>query len=198
MEGKSSLTKVPLSLKFGDFTLKSGEKSPFYLDLRLLRSFPELLHAGANILYKLTVQGPPFDRIADVPTAATPFVAVISVLYNLPMISPREAKGHGTQATIEGVYHAGMKVRLIDDLITKATSKLESISALKSRGLIVEEVCVIIDREQGGREELAKAGYSLQAAFTARELIERCYRTGAISGKQFAEVMSYLDSQVVK
>ena len=185
------------AIKFGDFILKSGAKSPFYIDLRLLRSSPEMLRAGAGILSDLTIQGPSFERIADVPTAATPLVTAMVVLHNLQMITPREAKGHGTKVTIEGHYLPGMKVRLIDDLITKATSKLESIKILREAGLIVEEVCVIIDREQGGKEELAKAGVNLRAAFTAREFMVHCYVAGVVPPQQRDEIMAYLDSQAV-
>lgn len=135
------------------------------------------------------------DRIADIPTAATPLVSALSVLHDLPMVTPREPKEHGTKATVEGAYEAGMMVCLFDDLITKATSKLAAIKTLETVGLRVKDVCVIVDREQGGREELAENGYILHAAFSLRELIESCYLGDVITFTQHDEVMKYLDSQ---
>jgi len=186
------------AIKFGNFRLKLHEKnpdaplSPIYFDLRLLRSFPDVIDSAVEIYRELSADFI-FDIYADVPTAATPIVAILSHVTRTPMISPRkDEKKHGTAAPIDGVFTPGQKVLLVDDLITNAGSKLETISVLEDHRLIVSGVIVLVDREQGGGPELEKKGYTCRAAFRLTELLEFYSRTGLISQDDYRRTMDYL------
>ena len=186
------------AIKFGNFRLKLHEKnpdaplSPIYIDLRLLRSFPDVIDS-AVFVYRDLSKDFLFDVYADVPTAATPIVAILSHTTRIPMISPRkEEKKHGTKVPIDGVFKLGQKVLLVDDLITNAASKVETISVLEENGLSVSGVIVLIDREQGGKAELEKNGYTCRAAFRLTELLEFYCRTGLISRDDYRRTMDYL------
>lgn len=179
------------------FRLKLHEKnpdaplSPIYVDLRRLRSFPDVMDRAVQVFGELS-KTLTFHVLADVPTAATPFVAILSHELRVPMITPREPKTHGAGGSIDGHVVPGKTALVIDDLITKADSKLEAIRTLEAHGLRVHDVVVLIDREQGGVQELERAGYLLHAAFTLRSLLDFYVRTGAMSHEEYDEVMTYL------
>ena len=186
------------AIKFGNFKLKLHEKnpnaplSPIYIDLRLLRSFPDVIDSAVVVYQDLSKEFL-FDVYADVPTAATPIVAILSHVTRIPMISPRkEEKKHGIKAPIDGIFTLGQKVLLVDDLITNAASKVETISVLEENGLSVSGVVVLIDREQGGRGELEKNGYACRAAFRLTELLEFYSMKGLISQDDYRRTMDYL------
>lgn len=186
------------AIKFGNFRLKLHEKnpdaplSPIYIDLRLLRSFPDVIDSAVEIYKQLSMDFM-FDIYADVPTAATPIVAILSHVTRVPMISPRkDEKKHGTTAPIDGIFAPGQRVLLVDDLITNAGSKLETISVLEDNRLIVSGVVVLIDREQGGLPQLERNGYPCRAAFRITELLEFYSRTGLISRDDYKRTMNYL------
>jgi uridine monophosphate synthetase len=193
----SSLLEIG-AVKFGEFRLKLHESqpqaplSPIYVDLRLMRSFPDVLDAASEV-YGDLMQDVEFDLLADVPTAATPVVAVLSHMTRAPMVSPRiGGKTHGTMGDIDGAFNKGQRVVLIDDLITHADSKLEAISTLEHNGLTVASVVVLVDREQGGSEELRRRGYQCLAAFTMGELLDHYLETGGITEEQHTRTMDYL------
>jgi uridine monophosphate synthetase len=139
--------------------------SPFYLDFRRLQSNPQLLKDTALQLSEhMEKDDSEHDLIAGIPIAATPLATALSLHTNIPMVTPREGKTHGSGALVDGVYEEGMRVALIDDLITSAASKFEAIHTLKNAGLKVDGVYVLVDRMQGGMEELRKAGYHASAS----------------------------------
>ena len=145
------------AVKFGAFRLKLHEKqpdaplSPIYVDLRTLRSFPDALDdAVLTLVEMIAAQSLSFDLYADVPLAATPLVAVLTHITRTGMITPREAKTHGAGDAINGAYAPGQTALVIDDLVTRAESKLEAIHVLEAHGLLVRDVAVLVDREQGG------------------------------------------------
>jgi uridine monophosphate synthetase len=176
----SSLSDGLLSagcIKFGEFTLKSGLKSPIYIDLRQIITYPKLL-ADIAQAYLPLLSGLQFSRIAGLPYAAIPIATAISLAGNYPMIYPRkEVKEYGTKAEIEGEYHAGETVVVIDDLATTGGSKFEAIEKLTGAGLVVKDVVVLVDRQSGAKESLEKAGYSLHAVLTISQLLEHWEKT---------------------
>lgn len=179
-------------IKFGEFTLKSGLKSPIYIDLRWIISYPKLLEQVASAFLPL-ISHLSFDRIAGLPYAAIPIATAISLAGNYPMIYPRkEVKAYGTKAEIEGEYHTGETVIVIDDLATTGGSKFEAIEKLTGAGLIVKDVAVLIDRQSGAKESLAKAGFDLHAVLTISEMLDYWEEAGKIGKDKIEETRRFL------
>ena len=186
------------AVKFGAFRLKLHETqpdaplSPMYVDLRVLRSFPDALDAAVAALQELIeTRGLVFTRYADVPMAATPLVAVLSHITRIPMITPRETKTHGAGGSINGAFTPGETVVVIDDVVTHAESKLEAIRTLEANGLVAHDVVVLVDREQGGPAAIAAAGYRLSAAVKISDLLAYWHETGGITENDYQRVSDY-------
>ncbi len=187
-------------VKFGQFKLKSGLMSPIYIDLRLLVTHPQVLKQAAQAMaglinseLKTRNSELAFDRLAAIPYAGLPIGVAVALETNKPLIYPRkEAKDYGTAKLIEGEYNAGETVLMVDDLITKGTAKLEALKPLTDAGLIVKDILVLIDREQGGAAELAQRGVALHAVFTLSQMLDELVAAGKLAPAQREEVLTWI------
>jgi orotate phosphoribosyltransferase len=146
------------ALKFGDFTLASGAKSTYYIDLRIIPNFPkefeQLIDEAVTYLQKNKIV---FDAIVGIPMAAVPFATLLAYKLKKPYyILRKEPKKHGLKKMIEGTIKKGTTILLVDDLISSGFSKVYAIEALREEEAVVEHLFVYIDRTPEGLQEFEK------------------------------------------
>ena len=179
-------------IELGSFVLVSGQQSPIYLDLRRLMASPSLLRMAARA-YADLLPSLSFDQLAAVPYAALTIATAVSLATNRSMLYPRkDIKAYGTRRSVEGRFSAGQKVVVIEDVVTTGGSVLRAIESLEAASLVVEDVVVLIDREQGASQALAERGYRLHAALTLSDILSVLFQTGRISTEKLAEIKAYL------
>ncbi len=182
------------ALKFGEFRLKSGALSPFYVDLRGIISYPPILQTIA--LRVLEVLRPlRYDRIAGIPYAGLPIATAVALAGNIPMLYARKGvKDHGTRRAIEGTFAPGEIVVLIDDVITDGASKFEAATPLAEAGLVVRDFVIFLDREQGGAERLREKGYGLHSVLKISAVLAHLRDTGRLLTDHFQRCMDFIAS----
>ncbi len=165
---------VDRALLEGDFVLRSGKRSTWYLDKYRFETEPTLLRAlGTRLAEAAAEFEPDAVRLAGPALGAVALAASASLTSDLPFIIVRgEAKEYGTAKRIEGTYEPGELVCLLEDVVTTGGALVEAVSALRDEGLVVRTAVCVVDREEGGSDALARVGVRLRALFRAQELLE--------------------------
>lgn len=182
------------ALKFGDFTFKSGIKSPMYLDQRLYISYPRVMKKVVK-LYVQLLEGIEYDRLAGVAYGALPVTGALSLELEKPWVYVRKEglkKEHGLQKSMEGEYHAGEVAVMIEDIITRGTSLLEAIPTIEQQGLVVKDAVVLVDYGKGGPELVEKAGYKVHSFITIREIVDIMHSEGKIDDSYYQKCVDFL------
>jgi len=181
------------AIKFGTFKLTSGRISPYYIDLRIVPSFPDAFKRVCDIYVKLVeteLGAQNFDRIAGIPTAGIPFASLIAYQMKKPFLYIRpKAKLHGRERRIEGIIMPGNRVLLVDDLITTGLSLMKAAKAIRAEGGVITDALVLLDREEGGEARLQKDSIKLHYLLTAREAATKLYELGVIEEDQFKTIV---------
>lgn len=199
--GKSGEVKVEVckilnkigALQFGTFKLTSGKISPYYIDLRIVPSFPDAFQKVCEFytnFAKEEIGIKNFDRVAGIPVAGIPFASLIAYNLKKPFLYIRKGvRLHGRERRVEGVLTPGDRVMLVDDLITTGLSLRRAAKAIMAEGGVVKDALVLLDREEGGKENLQKSGIKLHALLDIVEVAETLYETNAISEEQLKTIL---------
>jgi orotate phosphoribosyltransferase len=158
----------------GDFVLRSGRRSKYYLDKYLFETKPELLAPLARaIAAEVGQHEPAADRLAGPELGAVALATAASLETGLPFLIVRKAaKEYGTSKRLEGTYEEGECVCLVEDVVTTGGAALEAVAALREAGLRVSTAVCVLDREEGGVDEFARHAVRLRPLFRASELLE--------------------------
>jgi orotate phosphoribosyltransferase len=151
------------------------------------------LLAQAAAAYAAILADIPCDRVAGVPYAALPIGTAVALETDIPLIYPRkEAKAHGLGKDIEGAWTPGERVVIIEDLITSGGSTIKTAARLRAAGLVVEDAIVLIDREQGGVENLAAAGVRAHSVFKLSQILDVLVEAGELGAEKRDEILAWV------
>jgi orotate phosphoribosyltransferase len=181
------------ALKFGTFKLTSGKVSPYYIDLRIVPSFPDAFKRICDLyvtLIKGVVGADCFERIAGIPTAGISFASIAAYQLKKPFLYVRSAeRQHGRGRWVEGILLPGDRVLLMDDLITKGGSILKSAEAVRAEGGVVSDAVVLLDREENGAVNLVENGIKLHYLLSISELATKLHDMDAITKIQLSTIL---------
>ena len=187
------------ALKIGDFTLASGKKSPYYVDLRQSISDPIAMDWIANSLARIVaneIGRSKVDKIMGVPTAGVPFATLVSQKLAIPMLYYRkERKEHGVRKKVEGDMERNDRIVMIDDLVTTGQSVVEAASAAREQGGVVSELVVLLDREQKGKEYLQAQNIQLHVLFKISEAFDWLREVALIRAEDYQTIMAYIEKE---
>jgi orotate phosphoribosyltransferase len=157
----------------GDFVLRSGKRSTYYLDKYRFETRPELLRELGELIARTVAEhAPDAARLAGPELGAVALAAAGSLASGLPFLLVRkEAKGYGTAQRLEGEYEAGEEVCVVEDVVTSGGALISSVEALREVGLVCRTAVCVIDREEGGVDELARHAVRLRPLFTASQIL---------------------------
>lgn len=181
-------------LKLGNFKLRSGDITPIYIDLRRIINYPEVMKDVVSIIRaKQVEENIKTDMVCGVPYTAIPIAAVFSTSYNIPMVLARkEAKDYGTKRLVEGVFKPGDSCLLIEDIICSGTSILEAMELLRKEGLDVHHCVVIVNRQQGGIDNLKQFGINVYPLFDIQSILNVYCSVNKVQPELIQKVKDYL------
>ncbi len=180
-------------IKFGEYKLASGKKSPFYIDLRELPLYPEL-YRGIMISIASEISGLKYDIIAGIETAGIIHAGYLSFLLNKPVTYVRKKpKSHGTKRLVEADVKDKIVI-IIDDVITTGGTISSAINAVRAAGGIVTDVFVIIDRCEGGRQKLSSLGVKLHSYANVFDIVNSL--EDLIDPETYNIVIKYIEKNV--
>jgi len=178
------ILKRTAALKFGTFKLSSGRVTPYYVDLRIIPSFPDAFRKVSEIYVdaiRREIGGKGFDRVSGIPLAGMAFAVLVAFHFNKPFLYVRQKRRlRGRERKVEGVLMPGDRVLLIDDLVTTGLSLERAALAIKAEGGVVTDAFVLLDREEGGRERLARNGITLHSVLRITSVAKRLFEMNAI------------------
>ncbi len=187
------------AIKFGDYILTSGKKSPYYIDLRQTISSPITMDWIANSLTRIIINEigkDRIDKILGIPTAGVPFATVVSQKLGIPLIYYRQArKEHGVRKKIEGILERNDRVLIIDDLVTTGESVIEAAEVVRDQGGVVNELAVLLDREQGGQERLRSSRIEPHILFKISHAMKWLNAIGLIEDRIYETVIAYIEGE---
>ncbi len=158
-----------VSLLRGEFTLRSGRKSNYYLDKYRFETQPDVLAELGKLFARMVTEK--VNRIAGAELGAVPLAAATAMACGKPFVIVRnQKKDYGTSKQIEGVLNAGETVLIVEDVLTTGGQVIEAAKTLKDAGAKIDRIAAVIDRQEGARENIESAGYAFEALFTAADL----------------------------
>ena len=188
------ILKKTAALEFGTFKLPSGKVTPYYIDLRVIPSFPDAFHKISEIYVeairrKLGEES--FDRVSGIPIAGMSFSVLVAFHLRKPFIYVRKNRRlRGRERRVEGILMPGDLVLLIDDLVTTGLSLERAAEAIRAEGGVVTDAFVLLDREEGGRERLARNGVTLHSVLKMSNVAKRLYEMNVIGEEELKIILS--------
>lgn len=188
------------AVRFGKFTLASGKPSSYYLDLRILPSYPDAyaMEIGAykSLVQEIGQDG--FDVVAGVATAGVTVSSILSFQLKKPMVYVRrEEKGYGLGRLVEGAVHPGWRALVVDDLVTTGGSIISAVEGLRKAGCTVDTAAVLVDRLEGGSENLAAVGVRLRKYADVKELASILYDRKKLTKRDYESVIKQIEGDKV-
>jgi len=184
-------------IKFGDFTLASGKKSSYYVDLRLVPSYPHEFRKMVKYLENDIAQNiglDEFDSIVSVPTGGLVIASALAMETVKPLIYVRsKPKDYGTSKSVEGKIHDGMKVLMIDDVATTGGSVVNAIKSLKESNISVKDAYVIVDRMEGAGNAFSELGVKIHSILNILEITESLYEKNLIDQSVLEKVKKQIN-----